>query len=98
MNAIRCPRCIFHEQSYNAPLGKCVRNPYAALDKAVHDDCIACNGTGYVPTVVVESICKSFPNDAESIVKDLRWSMDHFSFVRWGMYIGVEVKDGYIHS
>ena len=97
MNAIRCPRCLIHEQSYKAPLGQCIRNPYADLTKAVYDPCIACEGTGYVSTLVVESICNAFPKDPESILASLRWSGDHFSFIRWGMYIGVEL-DGYIHS
>lgn len=50
-----------------------------------------------IPDVVSESIKKSFPNDASDILASLRWSYDHFSFSKWGMYVGVEL-DGYIHT
>lgn len=50
-----------------------------------------------IPDVVSMSIHKSFPKDANDILKDLRWSMGYFSFNRWGMYVGVEL-DGYIHT
>jgi hypothetical protein len=50
-----------------------------------------------VPDTVGEAIKKSFPNDFLSIIKDLRWSGDHYSFNRWGMYVGVEL-DGHIHT
>jgi len=100
MNAIRCPKCIYNEQTYKAPLGKVVRNPGAVLlnGRSVVDDCNACNGSGYIPAVVLDSIRKSFPKEAEDIIKSLRWSGDHYSFLRWDMYVGVEVKDGYIHT
>lgn len=97
-NAIRCPKCPYHEQAYQAPLGKILRNPHANTGKIVWDDCNACNGTGYIPLVVLDSIRNSFPKSYEKIVKDLRWSMDHYSFVIHGMYVGVEVSDGYIHT
>ncbi len=67
------------------------------VSKAVYDDCKACDGSGFVPDVVVNAIRNAFPNNADDILKELRWSMDHFSFTRWGMYVGVEC-DGYIHS
>jgi hypothetical protein len=50
-----------------------------------------------VPDVVSGSIKKSFPDQAMDILKDLRWSGDHYSFSRWGMYVGVEL-DGHIHT
>lgn len=95
MNAVRCPKCLYHEQSFEAPLGKVARNPYAL---GMWDDCNACEGTGYIPTKIVDAVVKAFPKEAEEIVSSLRWSSDHWSFVRWGMYIGIEPKDGYIHS
>lgn len=101
MNATRCPKCLYDNQNRNAPLGKVVRNPYAAKDLApVHDDCNACNGTGYVPGVVVDSIVRFARNDnekAQKILSELRWSMDHFSFMAGIMYVGVET-DGYLHT
>lgn len=50
-----------------------------------------------IPDTVSESIKKSFPDQASDILANLRWSYDHFSFNRWGMYVGVEL-DGYIHT
>jgi hypothetical protein len=50
-----------------------------------------------IPDVVRDSIKKSFPDQAKDIIASLRWSGDHFSFTRWGMYVGVEL-DGYIHT
>jgi len=97
-SAIRCPKCSYYERCYYAPLGKIVRNPSAGLKDAVFDDCNACDGTGYIPPVVLDSIKKSFPKRYEEIVSQLRWSQDHYSFMLGGMYVGVEVKDGYIHT
>ena len=96
-NAIRCPKCISHERMYRAPLGKTVRNPYAASGNFMYDECDACNGTGYLPLLIIASIEKSFPNNAAEILGKLRWSGDHFSFDWHGIYVGVEV-DGYCHS
>lgn len=50
-----------------------------------------------IPDVVSQSIQQAFSKQANDILKELRWSGDHFSFNRWGMYVGVEL-DGYIHS
>jgi hypothetical protein len=50
-----------------------------------------------IPDKVSEAIKQAFPKDANEILDSLRWSGDHFSFNRWGMYVGVEL-DGYIHS
>ncbi len=96
-HAIRCPKCIFHCNSYNAPLGKVVRNPYAGLDNAMHDDCDACNGTGYVPGLIIDAIANAFPKSVNEILTNLRWSGDHYSFIVHGMYVGCEL-DGYVHS
>lgn len=96
---IRCPKCASHMRMYSAPLGKIVRNPFAIGPGVVHDDCNACNGTGYVPGVVTKSV-RDFARDNESADKylaALRWSGDHFSFNAHGMYVGVEL-DGYLHT
>lgn len=101
--ATRCPRCIHHERMYQAPLGKMIRNIYARVEagsSAVHDDCKACNGTGYIPGKVTDSIVKFVKGDtyrASEILSRLAWSLDHFSFMSGGMYIGVETS-GYLHS
>jgi len=50
-----------------------------------------------VSDVVIASVRKSFPDQAQEILKDLRWRGDHFAFNRWGMYVGVET-DGHIHT
>jgi hypothetical protein len=78
-------------------MGKVVRNPYAK-GTPVLDDCYACDGTGYVPDIVVSEIRRCFPEKAPRILSELRWSMDHFSFMLGGIYVGVEKNDGYIHS
>ena len=50
-----------------------------------------------IPDKVSEAIKNAFPKDASDILNSLRFSVDHFSFNRWGMYVGVEF-DGYIHT
>lgn len=100
MNATQCPKCKTHASIYSAPMGKVVRNPAALHNGVVYDDCNACNGTGYVPGVVVDSIV-SFartPERAREYLDALRWGGDHFSFMAHGMYVGVEVADGYLHT
>lgn len=97
MNAIRCPKCLSYNRMYQAPVGKVVRNTYATSGR-VYDDCNACNGSGYLPTVVVDSIVKSFPERAEKILEELGWGGDHFYFRLGDLYVGVEAKDGYIHT
>lgn len=95
---MQCPRCKFDQDYYSAPKGKTLRNP--AAEGRVYDDCKACNGTGEVPTVVLESIRQSLPKVYAEILLDpamLRWSGDHYSFVTGGMYVGVEL-DGYLHT
>lgn len=49
------------------------------------------------PQVVIDSIKNAFPKEATEILKSLRWSGDHYSFNRWGMYVGVELS-GEIHT
>jgi hypothetical protein len=98
MTTIRCPRCLYHEQSYKTPLGKIVRNPHADLTKAVHDDCIACDGSGYIPELILDAVRSAFPKSADEIIPTIRWSMDHWSFILGGgLYVGIE-RDGYVHS
>lgn len=46
--------------------------------------------------VVVKAIENAF-KDAPLILPTLRKARDHYSFNRWGMYVGVE-PDGYIHT
>ena len=50
-----------------------------------------------IPKKVIDSIIKAWPDQAVEIFKDLRFAGDHYSFNRWGMYVGVEF-DGYIHT
>lgn len=53
-----------------------------------------------VPTVVIEAIKKAFPKESEDILESLRYhgGIDKmYFFVRWGMFVGVEL-DGYIHT
>jgi phage FluMu protein Com len=101
MHTIRCPRCQYFDQVYDAPKGKEVRNPDAQQGlPPVYDDCKACCGTGDVPAVVLESIRQALPKSYQAIVEQpslLRWSGDHFSFMCGKMYVGVEV-DGYLHT
>ena len=46
--------------------------------------------------VVTDAIKNAF-KDAPAILPTLRYAGDHYSFNRWGMYVGVE-PDGYIHT
>ena len=47
--------------------------------------------------VVTDAIRKAFPVEHGKILTTLRKASDHYSFQRWGMYVGVE-PDGYIHT
>ena len=46
--------------------------------------------------VVTDAVRNAF-KDAPLILPTLRKASDHYSFSRWGMYVGVE-PDGYIHT
>lgn len=50
-----------------------------------------------IPDKVSGAIKNAFPKDTSDILNTLRFSGDHFSFYRWGMYVGVEF-DGHIHT
>ena len=98
--SIRCPRCKYDQETYQAPAGKVVRNPAALSNGVMYDTCIACFGTGEVPTAVLESIKQGMPKVYETILQDpklLRWSGDHYSIMAYGMYVGCEL-DGYCHT
>jgi hypothetical protein len=45
----------------------------------------------------IDAIIKAWPDQALEILTELRMTMDHYYFNRWGMYVGVEY-DGYIHT
>jgi hypothetical protein len=47
--------------------------------------------------VVTDAIRKAFPAEHGKILTTLRKASDHYSFQRWGMYVGVE-PDGCIHT
>jgi hypothetical protein len=98
MDNIRCPRCLYHSQYDNAPLGKEPRKYNPTGDVAIYDDCYACSGTGYVQPVVINEIRRCFPDRADSIFANLKWGGDHFYFMLGNIYVGCEVKDGYCHS
>lgn len=50
-----------------------------------------------IPRAVVEAIIKAWPDQAVEILGGLQFRGDHYSFSRWGMYVGVEF-DGYVHT
>ena len=56
-------------------------------------------GEDLIPRAVLDSILKSYPDQAVEILQDLHHSHtnDCYFFHRWGMYVGVEY-DGYIHT
>lgn len=54
-------------------------------------------GADVIPTPVVQAICKAWPEQTAEILQSLRFAGDHYSFIRWGMYVGIEF-DGYIHT
>lgn len=92
MDQFHCPRCKYYSECHKMSLGKELNMRGECVD------CHACSGTGYIPSVVMESIRNSFPDKADKILSELKWGGDHFYFNLHDMYIGVEVKDGYIHS
>ena len=50
-----------------------------------------------IPRAVVDAIIKAWPDQAAEILAGLVFRGDHYSFDRWGMYVGVEF-DGYVHT
>ena len=54
-------------------------------------------GPNVVPVAVIKAIIKAWPDQAVEILSEIRFAGDHYSFNRWGMYVGVEY-DGYIHT
>jgi hypothetical protein len=50
-----------------------------------------------ISDVCIAAIKKAWPDQAMDILKDVKHSRDHYFFVRWGMYVGVEY-DGHIHT
>jgi hypothetical protein len=54
-------------------------------------------GEQMVPMAVIKAIINAWPDQAVEIIGELRFSGDHYGFIRWGMYVGVEY-DGYIHT
>jgi hypothetical protein len=52
-----------------------------------------------ITDVVIESVKKAFPDQANDILKSVKWDgmMGCYYFNRWGMYVGIE-EDGLIHS
>jgi hypothetical protein len=50
-----------------------------------------------LPQKAAEAVVKAWPDQADSILQGIRFAGDHYSFNRWGMYVGVEA-DGYIHT
>ena len=68
---------------------------------AWHDWCMRKTDMDYtaenIPRAVVDAIVTAWPDQASEILVQLRFAGDHYSFTRWGMYVGVEF-DGYIHT
>lgn len=63
------------------------------MDKLVSEQASAT----LIPKAVTDAIIKAWPDQAVEILQQLRFAGDHYSFNRWGMYVGVEF-DGYIHT
>jgi hypothetical protein len=103
MSKYHCPRCEFDRSSLGAPLGKIVRRVAwteedgTSIESKQYEDCKACNGTGFIPDAVIAGIQKTFPNVTEMALSTLKWDMDHYYFIRFDCYIGVEL-DGHCHS
>lgn len=59
MNSIQCPKCSYHQTTFQAPKGKVVRNPYAAkftIEKKMRDGVLL---DVQVPTVPVYDDCNA---------------------------------------
>ena len=54
-------------------------------------------GPNSIPVAVMQRIIKAWPDQAVEILREIQFAGDHYSFTRWGMYVGVEY-DGYIHT
>jgi hypothetical protein len=56
-------------------------------------------GEDLIRRAVLDSILKSYPDQAVEILQDLHCSHTNgcYFFQRWGMYVGVE-HDGYVHT
>lgn len=54
-------------------------------------------GRDLIPRPVIDAIVKTWPDQAAEILPTLVFAGDHYGFVRWGMYVGVEF-DGHIHT
>ncbi len=52
-----------------------------------------------ITDVVIQSVKKSFPDQADDILRQVKWDgmMGCYYFTRWGMFVGIET-DGHIHS
>lgn len=53
-----------------------------------------------IPEAVKNAIQTAWPDQADEIIASLRHHRgfdEYYSFVRWGMFVGVEL-DGYIHT
>ncbi len=59
-----------------------------------------------VPEAVIDAIAKWYgmhrdegrrAEGFQQALRELRWSLDHYSFDAMGMYVGVEL-DGYLHT
>lgn len=53
-----------------------------------------------IPEPVKNAIRDAWPDKADEIIASLRHHKgfdEYYSFVRWGMFVGVEL-DGYIHT
>ena len=65
--------------------------------KDIHELVTADENFKIIPDIVSSAIKNAFKYDYKEILESLKWGDDHFYFIRYGMYIGVEL-DGYIHS
>lgn len=72
-----------------------IKSEYPALLESAENTALAAG----VPSAVVDAIIKAWRDQAAEILPQLCHNKltGHYSFNRWGMYVGVEY-DGYIHT
>lgn len=86
------PVCSEHAERFYGRLGWAVRT---------EEDLLRHKMTMEAWEAEVQRVClavaEAWPDQAASIFPTMRAMSDHYSFDRWGMYVGVE-PDGYIHT
>jgi hypothetical protein len=50
-----------------------------------------------IPDLINEAIKKTFPDNYQIILQELKWNVDHYYFFDNNVYVGIDT-DGYIYT